>query len=144
MKPKPALSAEAKKAQKTPLSKIFAFFGAIFFVALVLGGTFITFVILNTNDVSDVRFFSNLGIRLQDINDFLSGIVTFIFSLLLFLFTVVLTISLFRFILTKKVLKKKKLGYGLFSAFMLILTFMTGVLWMTIDQKIKTFPNWGE
>ena len=82
MKPKPALSAEAKKAQKTPLSKIFAFFGAIFFVALVLGGTFITFVILNTNDVSDVRFFSNLGIRLQDINDFLSGIVTFIFSLL--------------------------------------------------------------
>lgn len=133
-----------KKTKKTPLSTIFAFLWAILFVCLVLGGTFITFVVLNTNDVNDVRFFSQLWINLKDINDFLSSIVTLIFSILLFLFTIVLSVSLFKFFITKKVLRKKKIIYGLFSIFLLLCTFTTGVLWMAVEARIQTFPNWGE
>lgn len=132
-----------KKVQKTPLSTIFAFLGAILFVCLVLGGTFISFVVFNAQEVSDVSFFSRLGINLQEINTFLSQIVTIIFSVLIFLFTIVLSISLFKFFLTKKALRRKKLTYGLVSLFLLVVTFMTWVLWMSIDQKIKNLPNWG-
>ncbi len=133
-----------KKIQKTSPSVIFWFLAAILFVCLVLGGTFITFVVLNAKTIDDVKFFASLGISLNDINSFLSNIVTFIFSILLFLLTLVLSISLFKFFLTKKSLKRKKILYGLLSLILLLSTFGTGSAWMIIDQKIKQLPNWEE
>ena len=123
---------------------IFGFLGAILFVSLILGGAFIAFIVLNAKTVEDVKFFASLGINLNDINTFISQIVTLIFSILLFLATAALSFALFKFFLTKKIFKRKKVVYGILSAFLLMITFATGSAWMIIDQKIKGLPNWQE
>jgi hypothetical protein len=105
---------------------------------------FITFVILNAQTVEDVKFFSSLGINLNDINTFISKIITFIFSLVLFIETVVLAIFLFKWFLTKKEFKKKKLVYGMVSVLLFMITFASASGWMIIDRKIKSLPNWQE
>ncbi len=132
----------AKK--KTSLWTIFWFLGAVLFVGLVLWGMFITFVILNAQTVEDVKFFSSLGINLNDINTFISKIITFIFSIILFIETVVLAIFLFKWFLTKKEFKKKKLVYGMISVLLFMITFASASGWMIIDRKIKSLPNWQE
>lgn len=136
--------AAKKKAQKTSLSMILGFLGAILFVSLILGGAFIAFIVLNANDVNDVKFFASLGINLNDINTFISQVVMIIFSILLFITTTVLSIFLFKFFLTKKAYKRKKIVYGVLSGFMLIVTFATWSAWMYIDREIKSLPNWQE
>lgn len=133
-----------KEKQKTPLSLILAFLGAILFVSLILGGAFIGFIVLNAKTIDDVKFFASLGINLNDINSFISQIVTLIFSILLFISTAALSWALFKFILTKKVYKRKRISYALLSSFLLILTFSIGSAWMYIDQQIKNLPNWQE
>jgi hypothetical protein len=123
---------------------IFGFLGAILFISLVLGGAFIAFIVLNAKTIEDVKFFASLGINLNDINTFISQIVTLIFSVLLFISTAALSWGLFKFLLTKKVYKRKKMTYALLSTVLLIITFATGSAWMIIDQKIKNLPNWQE
>jgi len=135
-------SNEVKK--KVPLSTILWFFAAIFFVMLILGWSFISFIVINAKTVDDVQFFSSLGISLNDINSFISQIVTIIFSILLFILTLILSVCLFKFFLTKKVFKRKKILYALLSVFLLIITFSTATAWMYVDQKIKQLPNWQE
>lgn len=130
--------------KKIPLSKILWIFWAIAFVSLLLGISFITFIVLNAKTVDDVKFFYSLGINLNDINTFISKVVTVIFSILLFLETIVLAISLFKAILTKKEQKRKKTAFILLSILLLIITFSTGTAWMLIDKKIKSLPNWQE
>ncbi len=133
-----------KKVKKTSLSMIFGFLWAILFVSLILGGAFIAFIVLNAKTVEDVKFFASLGINLNDINTFISHVVTLIFSILLFLSTAALSLSLFKFFLTKKIFKRKKVIYWLTSLLLLLLTFVIGSTWMVIDQKIKWLPNWQE
>jgi predicted PurR-regulated permease PerM len=70
--------------------------------------------------------------------------VNIIFSILLFIASGALSFALFKFFLTKKTLKRKKVTYGLVSAMLLIVTFVVGISWMTIDQRIKALPNWQE
>lgn len=130
--------------KKTNLWTIFGFLGAVLFVGLILWGMFITFVILNAQTVEDVKFFSSLGINLNDINTFISKIITFIFSLVLFIETVVLAIFLFKWFLAKKEFKKKKLVYGMVSVLLFMITFASASGWMIIDRKIKSLPNWQE
>lgn len=134
----------SKKAKKTSVGTIFGFLWAGLFVSLILGGAFITFIILNAQTVEDVKFFSSLGINLNDINSFISRIVTFIFSIVLFIETSVLAMFLFKFILTKKEFKKKRVLYGMVSTILLIVTFASASAWMIIDGKIKSLPNWQE
>ncbi len=130
--------------KKIPLSKILWIFWAIAFVSLILWISFITFIVLNAKTVDDVKFFYSLGINLNDINTFISKVVTFIFSILLFLETVVLAISIFKALLIKKEQKRKKTAFTLLAIFLLIITFSTGTAWMIIDKKIKSLPNWQE
>jgi len=145
LKIKPNTAKKAtKKAKKTSLSTIFGFLGAILFVSLILGWAFITFIILNAQWVEDVNFFRSLGINLNDINTFIGRIVTFIFSLLLFIETTVLAIFLFKFVWTKKEFKKKRVLYGMISTVLLLITFSSATAWMVIDRKIKALPNWQE
>ena len=133
-----------KQTKKVPISVIFGFLWAILLVWLILWATFVTFIVFNAKTVEDVRFFASLGINLNDINNFISQIVTLIFSILLFLWTSTLAIALFKFIVTKKSLKRRKFIYGILSFFLLLLTFGTGSAWMFIDNKIKSLPNWQE
>ena len=133
-----------KQTKKVPLSVIFGFLGAILLVGLILWATFVTFIVFNAKTVEDVRFFASLGINLNDINNFISQIVTLIFSILLFLGTSTLAVALFKFIVTKKSLKRRKFIYGILSFFLLLVTFSTGSAWMFIDNKIKNLPNWQE
>lgn len=145
LKVKEDTSIESKKeVKKKSLWMIFWFLGAILFVGLVLWWAFIAFIVLNAKTVEDVKFFASLGINLNDINTFISQIVTLIFSILLFISTAALSWGLFKFLLTKKSLKRKKITYGLLSWVLLLITFATGSVWMIIDQKIKNLPNWQE
>ena len=90
------------------VGQILSLIGAASFVALVLGGAFITFVVINAKTIEDVKFFYSLGISLNDINAFISRVIFIIFSILLFIETIVLSIFLFKFALTKKIEKKRK------------------------------------
>ena len=133
-----------KIVKKTSLSMIFWFLWAILLIWLILWGAFIAFIVFNAKTVEDVKFFASLGINLNDINSFISQIVTLIFSVLLFLCTAALSVGLFKFFLTKKTFKRKKIIYGILSFILLMITFGTWSAWMFIDQKIKNLPNWQE
>lgn len=136
--------AAKKEAKKTSLSVIFWFLAAILFVALILWGAFIGFIVLNAKTVEDVKFFASLWIDLNQINTFITLVVSIIFSILLFICTAVLSISLFKFFLTKKSLKRRKVLYGILSTLLLFTTFAIWSAWMFIDNKIKSLPNWQE
>ena len=133
-----------KKAKKAPVGKMLWFLASALFVSLILWGAFITFIVLNANTIEDVKFFSSLGINLNDINLFITQIITIIFSILLFIETIVLAIFLFKFFLTKKEFKRKKILYGMIGFVVLLITFSTASAWMIIDQKVKSLPNWQE
>ena len=137
---------EKNKAEvkKTPISKILWFLWATSFISLVLGWAFITFVVLNARSVEDVKFFYSLWINLNDINTFITKVITVIFSILLLIETLALIIYLFKFSITKKEYKKKKVALWIVAALLLIITFVTTSAWMIIDRKVKSLPNWQE
>ena len=133
-----------KIKKKTSLSQIFTFLWAISFITLIIWWSFLGFVILNAQTVDDVKFFYSLWINLNDINSFMSNAIGIIFSILIFIETIFLVIYLFKFSLTKKEYKQKKIRYWIISTIVLILAFSTASAWMIIDQKIKSLPNWQE
>ena len=133
-----------KEAKKRSIGKIFAYLWIIAFIALIIWGAFIGFVVLNAKTVEDVKFFYSLWINLNDINSFILMAVTIIFSILIFIETLVLIVYLFKFALTKKEFKQKKIRFWIISALILIITFTTGSAWMIIDKKIRWLPNWQE
>lgn len=133
-----------KEVKKTSLNQIFWFLWAIAFISLVIGWAFTGFVVLNAKTVEDVKFFYSLWINLNDINTFISKIITIIFSILMFIETTFLIVYLFKFSLTKKEFRPKKIRYWIFSTIFLIITFITASSWMIIDKKISSLPNWQE
>lgn len=133
-----------KKTNTMTPAKAFWFFWAILGTAFVLWAAFISFIILNANSPQDVAFFTNLGISLNDINRFLWKITTIVFSVLTLVETIILIIFLFKAFLTKKEFKRKKTTWTILSIFVLILTFLTGTLWIKLDKSIKNLPNWQE
>lgn len=135
---------EIKAKKKVSIGQLLSFLWATSFVAFVLGGGFITFVVLNANTIDDVQFFYSLWISLNDINAFISKLVLIIFSILLFIEFIVLAISLFKWWLTKKFEKRKKVLYGILSIILFTVTFSTGSAWMYLDAKVKALPNWQE
>lgn len=120
------------------------FLWVILLIALIIGWGFISFIVMNAKTVEDVKFFYSLWINLNDINTFISKLVTTIFSVLIFIETLLLIIFLFKQFLTKKEFKQKKLRYTILSIFIFIITFSSMSAWMYIDQKIKALPNWQE
>ena len=133
-----------KSAKKFTTSKILTIIWAIAFITLVIWWAFLSFVILNAKTIDDVKFFYSLWINLNDINDFMSQAIAVIFSILIFIETLFLIIFLFKFVLTKKEFKKKKIKFWIISTAILILAFTTWSTWMIIDQKIRALPNWQE
>lgn len=133
-----------KQTEKTPIWKILGFLGAILFIALILFGVFIGFIVFNASDVQDVAFFRSLGINLNEINIFIETMVNIVFSILLFIVTVALSFSLFKFLTTKKQYKRKKVVYWILSWFLLLIMIWTGTAWMSIYGKIQSLPNWLE
>lgn len=136
--------------KKVPIKKsisagtAFWFLGAILFIALILGWVFLTFVIFNAKTPQDVSFFANLGINLNDVNSFLLKVTTFVFSIVVLVEAIIFSITLFKALLTKKELKRKKTIFTIVSIILLIFTFSTGTLWMSLDKAIKNLPNWLE
>ena len=130
------------KKEPVSFSQILTFFWAILFVAVILGGGFISFIALNATTVQDVQFFASLGIDLGEINRFIQSVVTISFSLLVFLETIFLVIYLFKFALTKKIFKQKKVRSWMIAVFFFILTFITGSTWIFIDQVVDNLPDW--
>lgn len=147
LKVKPSDKKPEKKAQVkkwVSASQAFWFLWAILFIALILWWAFITFVIFNAQTPEDVSFFANLWINLNDINSFLLKLTTFVFSIIITIESIILIISLFKALLTKKEFKRKKTIFSVVSAILLIITFSTATLWITLDKAIKSLPNWLE
>lgn len=135
---------EIKVKKRMSFGQLLSFFWATSFVAFVMWAAFITFVILNAKTVDDVRFFNDLWIKLNDINTFIGKIVFFIFSILVFIETIVLAVFLFKFYLTKKTEKSRKRTFGIISWLLLLITFSTAYGWLDLDKRIKALPNWQE
>ena len=131
-----------KSQQKTSIGTLVWFMAAIAVVALIIGGAFIGFIVMNAKTLEDVKFFYSLWINLNDINAFIGKSVNVIFSILVFIETVFLAIFWFKALLTKKIYNKKKIAYTIFAIILLIFTFTTGSAWMYINKKIANLPNW--
>jgi len=135
---------DKKDAKKMNLWQIISFLVIISIIWLIVGWAFLWFIVLNAKTVDDIRFFAWLWINLNEINAFIAQLVTVIFSILILVETVLLAIFLFKFFLTKKEFKKKKIKFLILSILFFIITFSTATAWMIIDQKIKNLPNWQE
>lgn len=142
------LKEKKKKAEKKPVSftQILWFLGAALFAALIIGWGFLTFVLLNSNTVSDLTFFNNLGVDVGSIRDFTAKLVNGIFSIIILIETLFLFTFTFKAILTKKEFKKQKIARSIFAVFFLILTFISGFVWITLSNKINDLKgqNYGK
>lgn len=135
---------QKKVVKKMSTGQILSFLLMVTIIWLIIWWSFLWFVVLNAKTVDDVRFFAWLWINLNEINAFISQLITIIFSIILLAETIFLIIFLFKFFLTKKEFKKKKIKFAILSVILLIITFSTATAWMVIDQKIKNLPNWQE
>lgn len=133
-----------KEAKKTSISQMLTFLWVIAFVALVIGWSFIGFIVMNAKTVQDVQFFASLWINLNDINAFIWQAVRIIFSILVFIEILLLIIFLSKFALTKKEFKQKRIRFAILSSIILLISFSTASAWMIIDRKIQSLPNWQE
>jgi len=131
-----------KQTNTTSTNQIFWFLWALAFIALIVWWGFIWFIVVNAKTVEDVKFFQSLWISLNDINNFISQAISIIFSILVFIETIFLITFLFKFSLTKKEFKQKKIRYWIISTIIFIVTFATASTWMIIDQKVKNLPDW--
>lgn len=127
---------------KTSMGSIIGFLAVVIIIILIIWGAFMSFIVMNANTIDDVKFFSSMKISFNEINAFISKTVDIIFSSLVFLQTIFLAIFLFKFFITKKIYKKKKTMYAIFSIFLIMSSWSTGSGWMFLDKKIKGLPNW--
>lgn len=136
------------KIEKKPISftQILWFLGAALFAALIIGWGFLTFVLLNSNTVADLTFFNNLGVDVWSIRDFTAKLVNGIFSIIILIETLFLFTFTFKALLTKKEYKKQKIARSIFAVFFLILTFISGFVWITLSNKINELKgqNYGK
>lgn len=131
-----------KSNKKMELGKMVGAFWALLIILLIIGWSYLAFIVLNAKTIDDVRFFLSLWINIDEINNFLEKAVTIFFSLLVLILTIFLAIFLFKFLLTKKIYKKKKAKYGVIALLFFIITFSSASWWMIIYGKIKDLPNW--
>lgn len=132
----------AQKQQAASFKTMLKFMWVVAFLFLVLWGAFLTFVVLNAKTVDDVNFFLSLGINPNNINIFIQKIVTGLFMVLVFLETIFACIYGFKFLVTKKSEKRKKIVSAILASVFLVITFATASTWLVIDKKIKELPNW--
>ncbi len=131
-----------KEVKKVSLWQILGFLWTLALIVLIVGWSFMTYIVLNAKTIEDVQFFYSLWINSNDINTYITRIVYTIFSILLFIETSFLIWVLFKFLTTKKEFKQKRIKYWIFSVLFLIICLASLSLWMYIDKKVKNLPNW--
>ncbi len=122
----------------------FWFLGWILLIALIMWWVFLTFIVNNAKTPSDVSFFKNLWINLNDVNVFLLNTTTLVFSIIILFLSLITIFVLYKAIFTKKEYKRKKIWFIIASIFFIIILLWTWVLWLALDKKIKSLPNWIE
>lgn len=138
------LKATAKIKTKASINDILTFTWALSFIIFILSSSFITFIVMNAQNVEDVIFFSSLGISLNDINDFIWKVVNLVFSSVIFIEIILFAVFWIKFLLTKKEFKKKRIIFWALASVFLMLTFASGNLWIITIKKVKNLPNWQE
>lgn len=118
------------------------FFWALLIVLLIVGWWFLAFVVLNAKTVDDVRFFTSLWVNLNQINNFIGNAVSIFFWTLTLILVIFLIIFIFKFLLTKKIFKKKKAVAWILTILFFILSFSSASTWLYLDKKIKNLPKW--
>lgn len=126
-----------KEAKKTSINQILGFMGAALFSLLLIAWVFLSFILLNSNNVADLTFFNNLWVDVWSIRDFVSKVVDIVFFSILFIETIFLAVFTFKAILTKKEYKKQRINRVIISIVLLILVFLTATLYLTLSKKIK-------
>jgi len=137
---------EAPKQKKKSISvgKAFWILAILLLIALILWGTFLTFVVLNAKTPDDVSFFNNLGISLNQVNDFLLKATNLIFSIVISIETILVTFLFLKAFLTRKEFKKQRVGWFVVSVFILCILFASATLWLYLYKQISALPNWQE
>lgn len=134
---------EVKKKQKMSIWKMLWFLWITALIAIILWWGFIIFILLNAwTDISNVKFFLSLWIKLSEINIFVLNIVTIVFSIIVFIETIITIIFFFKFFLTKKDEKRKRVVSSIIWVTFALLIFITLAIWMFIYKKILALPNW--
>lgn len=131
----------AKQKKKVSTTQLLWFLWAALFSSLVIGWAFLAFVLFNSNSVSDLTFFNNLGINVGSVKEFTAKLVDFIFSAILIIESIFLFIFIFKALLTKKEFKQKKIGRVILATFFLILTIISAFIWLTLSNKINTLKS---
>lgn len=127
---------------KASINEILTFTWALSFIIFIISSSFITFIVINAQNVEDVIFFSSLWISLNDINDFIWKVVNLVFSSVIFIEVILFAIFWIKFLLTKKEYKKKRLIFWSIAFFCLFLTFLSWNLWIATIKKVNGLPNW--
>lgn len=132
---------ENKKVKKVKKSvgfwQIMAFLWAALFAAMLIWIGFLSFVLLNATSVNQLEFFQNLWVDVSSVKQFTAQLVNIVFSVVILIETLFLFTFTFKAVLTKKNQKWLKIKRTIFAVFFLILTFITGTLWMVLSNKIN-------
>lgn len=138
------IKAAMRVKNKASINDILTFTWALSFIIFILSSAFITFIVMNAQNVEDVIFFNSLWISLNDINDFIWKVVNLVFSSVIFIGIILFAIFWIKYIITKKEFKKKRLIYWSLATLFLVLTFLSWNLWIATIRKVKSLPNWQE
>lgn len=133
-----------KIKNKASINEILTFTWALSFIIFIISSSFITFIVMNAQNVEDVIFFNSLWISLNDINDFIWKVVNLVFSSVIFIEVILFAIFWIKFLITKKEYKKKRLIFWWLAFLFLMLTFVSWNLWIVTIKKVKNLPNWQE
>ncbi len=125
-------------------SEVLTFIWALSFIIFIISSSFITFIVMNAQNVEDVIFFNSLWISLNDINDFIWKVVNLVFSSVIFIEIILFAVFWIKFLMTKKEFKKKKAIFWWLAFLFLMLTFVSWNLWIATIKKVKNLPNWEE
>lgn len=129
------------KKEKISFSKIMWILVALLLTSLIMWGLFLGFILFNSNSLSDLKFFNDLGVKIDEVRQFVSMLVNGIFFAIVFILSVFTTSFLFKAILTKKEFKKKKINASIIAIILIIVTFSTWVLWLSLSKKVNELKS---
>lgn len=125
-----------KEIKKIETSKIIGFLMYAVFSILIVVAAFLWFILFNSNTVQDLIFLQKFWIDIGVIKDFLKITLGLVFWLIIFIETILLAIFSFKWFLTKKIEKKKKIVNFLISIFLFFILIFSMTLWAFLDNKV--------
>lgn len=136
-----AVTAGKKKKETISVSKILWFLVAMLLAVLIIGGLFLWFILFNSNTLGDLKFFNDLWIEVDRVREFVAMLVNVIFFTIVFILTAFSVTYIFKAILTKKEFKKKKTSAAVLAIFFLIITLISGFLWLSLSKKVAELKS---